>query len=234
MTASWRSFWPDDDALPLPFFARAMMHNQRTSHLWRLGLTLLIGTFFALGSFWLVQMMNAGGLDMHIDNHGNEPDYIVERFSVVRMTKTGRPSYILSGTKLTHRPRDDSSEVELPFVRSLSAQQPPMDMHAERAHIDQDNSRVHLAGNVKIDRPAGPTVQKMTVRTPALTVFPDLDRIETDQPVDMTLGSSVLTGIGMVVNNATRQIDIAHRLHIIIYPPAPPLGASVKSGAKDE
>ena len=194
------------------------MHTPRTAHRWRVTLTLGIGTFFALGSFWLVQVMNRGGLDLQADPRRNEPDYIVERFSFVRMSKTGQPSYIISGAKLTHRPQDDSSDVELPLVLRLSDQ--PMNLRAERAHIDQDNSRVQLLGNVKVDRPAGPTVQKMRLTTPTLTVFPDLDRMETDQPVQMVIGDSVLTGTGMVANNATRQVDIAQKLHIT-YPPAP-------------
>lgn len=194
------------------------MHTPRTAHRWRVTLTLVIGTFFALGSFWLVQVMNRGGLDLQADPRRNEPDYIVERFSFVRMSKTGQPSYIISGAKLTHRPQDDSSDVELPLVLRLSDQ--PMNLRAERAHIDQDNSRVQLLGNVKVDRPAGPTVQKMRLTTPTLTVFPDLDRMETDQPVQMVIGDSVLTGTGMVANNATRQVDIAQKLHIT-YPPAP-------------
>ena len=196
------------------------MGNQRSALRWRLTLTLLVGTFFALGTFWLVQVTNRSGAQMQADARSNEPDYFVERFSFVRMSQTGQPSYLISGTRLTHRPLDDASDVELPIVHSLTPGQPPMTMRAERAHIDQGNSRVQLNGQVKVDRPAGPAVQKMTLATPALTIFPDLDRMETDQPVEMTLGSSLLTGTGMVANNATRQVEIAQRLHLT-YPPAP-------------
>ena len=196
------------------------MNNQRSALRWRLTLTLVAGTFVALGTFWLVQVTNRSGAQMQVDARSNEPDYIVERFSFVRMSQTGQPSYLISGARLTHRPLDDASEVELPFVRSLSPGQPSMTMRAERAHIDQGNSRVQLRGQVRVERPAGPAVQKMTLATPALTIFPDLDRMETDQPVEMTLGASLLTGTGMVANNAARQIEIAHRLRLT-YPPAP-------------
>ena len=196
------------------------MGNQRSALRWRLTLTLLVGTFFALGTFWLVQVANRSGAQMQADARSNEPDYIVERFSFVRMSPTGQPSYLISGTRLIHRPLDDASDVELPIVRSVAPGQPLMTMRAERAHIDQGNSRVQLNGLVKVDRPAGPALQEMTLATPALTIFPDLDRMETDQPVEMTLGSSLLTGTGMAANNATRQVEIAHRLHIT-YPPAP-------------
>jgi lipopolysaccharide export system protein LptC len=93
-------------------------------------------------------------------------------------------------------------------------------MRAKLARIDQDNTRVHLTGDVDVLREASATVQKMTLKTQALTVFPNSDRMESDQPVEVVLGQTVMTGIGMKANNATRQLDVAQRLHIT-YPPAP-------------
>ena len=196
------------------------MRNQRSALRWRLALTLVVGAFFALGTFWLVQVMERSGAQLQGDARRNEPDYFVERFSFVRMSKTGQPSYLISGTRLTHHPLDDSSDVLLPYVRSVAPGQPPMNVRSESAHIDQGNSRVQLTGKVKAERPAGPGLQRMTLNTPALTIYPDLDRMETDQPVEMQVGPSLLTGTGMLANNATGRIDIAHRLHIT-YPPAP-------------
>ena len=187
---------------------------------WRVLLIVVFWTFLALGSFWLVQVMNRPSLDLQADASRNLPDYIVDRFSFVRLNPNGQPAYIISGNKLTHRPLDDSSEVDLPYVRSLSATQPPTEMRALRARIDQDNSRVHLSGDVHVERVAGAGVQNMDLKTQALTVFPDSDRMETDQPVVLVLGQSRMTGVGMKANNATRQIDVAKRLQIT-YPPAP-------------
>ncbi|MDC8760232.1 LPS export ABC transporter periplasmic protein LptC [Janthinobacterium fluminis] len=194
--------------------------RKRVAHRWRTGGSVLAIAALALGSFWLLQLVNQRGQDMQSDQQRNEPDYFVDNFSIVRMDKVGRPAYIVSGTKLTHRPVDDSADIELPYVRKLSTDVPPMDVRAERGRIDQDNSRVRLTGNVVVDRAAGPTVQSLNLKTPALTVFPDADRMETDQAVALLLGSTRMNGIGMRANNATRQIDVAHQLHITI-PPAP-------------
>jgi len=187
---------------------------------WRVLLTILVGIFCALGSFWLVQVMNRASLKIQADPNSNLPDYIVDRFSFVRLNPSGQPTYIISGIKLTHRPLDDSSVIDVPFVRSLSSTQAPTEMRAKLARIDQGNSRVHLSGDVDVARDASGTVQKMTLKTQALTVFPDSDRMETDQPVEVVLGKTVMTGTGMKANIATRQIDVAQRLRIT-YPPAP-------------
>ena len=136
------------------------------------------------------------------------------------MATTGRPSYIVSGTQLTHRPIDDSSDIDQPFVRSLSPGKPPLDMHAERGHIDQDNSRVQLNGNVIIDRAGSPTGKSLHLTTDALTVFPDTDRMQTDQPVVVLTGTSLLSGTGMAADNAIGRLDVLSRGRLVL-PPKP-------------
>ena len=42
--------------------------------------------------------------------------------------------------------------------------------------------------------------------------------METDQAVEMTLGTTTLSGTGMKANNATRQIELAQKVKIF-YPP---------------
>ncbi|MYN06992.1 LPS export ABC transporter periplasmic protein LptC [Pseudoduganella aquatica] len=193
--------------------------RKRTAHRWRLSMTLVIGVFVAFGTFWLLQLMNRGEEDMLADKRLNEPDYIIEQFSVVRMAKDGKPSYIVSGDKLVHRPIDDASEIDKPVVRNLSSTHPPMDMKADHARVDENNSRVQLKGNVQIDRAAQGKSQAMQITTPALTVYPDEDRMETDQPVQLVQGGATASGTGMKANNATRQVQLQGR-GSIVYPPA--------------
>jgi lipopolysaccharide export system protein LptC len=193
--------------------------RKRTAHRWRLSMTLVIGVFFAFGTFWLVQLMNRGEEDMLADKRLNEPDYIIEQFSVVRMAKDGKPSYIVSGDKLVHRPIDDASEIDKPVVRNLSSAHPPMDMKADHARVDENNSRVQLKGNVQIDRAAQDKGQAMQMTTQALTVYPDEDRMETNQAVQIVQGGATATGAGMKANNATRQVVLQGRGRIV-YPPA--------------
>jgi lipopolysaccharide export system protein LptC len=184
--------------------------RKRTAHRWRLTLILVVGTFVALGSFWLVQVVNQSGQEAVADQHRNEPDYIIENFSLVRLSKAGQPSYIVAGDKLTHRPVDDSSDIDKPVVHSLSATegQPPMNMKADHAHVDQNNSRIQLSGHVDVMRPPSPQQQSLHMTTSALTVFPDEDRMETDKPVELQVGASTATGTSMTANNATRQVKL--------------------------
>jgi lipopolysaccharide export system protein LptC len=190
---------------------------KRTAHRWRLLLLMLFAVFCAFGSFWLVQVMQ-GDDNTPGAGAGNEPDYIIDNFSWVRMSEAGKPRYVISGDRLTHRPADNTALVEKPVVQNLTAEHPPMTMTAEHALVSQNQNQIDLTGNVDIQRPAGKDSQPLRIRTQALTVLPDEDIVKTDKPIDMKLGASSVNGVGMLANNATQQVHLGGRGQII-YPP---------------
>lgn len=194
--------------------------RKKTAHRWQLTVIMMVGVFVAVGSFWLVQVVNQAGQDAQVDQHRNEPDYIIDRFSMVRMNKNGQPAYIIAGEKLTHRPVDDASDIDKPTVHSLSGDQPPMNMRADTAHVDQGNTRVKLSGNVDVVRPAGPQAKAMHMTTPTLTVYPDEERMETTSPVALEMGNATANGIGMKANNATREVQLGGRGQLVLPPRA--------------
>lgn len=198
------------------------MVKERTAHRWRLSLTLVAGVAVAFGSFWLVQLLNRSADELQADKRLNEPDYIVERFSSVRLGKDGKPNSIVAGDKLTHRPLDDSSELDKPVVRSMGAGKPTTDMTSNTARIDQGNTRVTLKGDVRVERAAAGKSEPMTMTTQAMTVYPDDDRMETDQPVHIVQGGSTMTATGMQANNATRQYHLQGRGSMVFQPKAHP------------
>jgi len=191
--------------------------NKRTAHRWRLLALMLAAVFFAFGSFWLVQVMRGDAQGPNV-NVGNDPDYIIDNFSFVRMSETGQPRYVISGERLTHRPADNTSVIEKPVVQNMSTEHPNMTMTANTAHVNQDQNQIDLAGNVDISRPGSKTTQPLRIRTEALTVLPDEEIARTDKPIEMKLGGSVVTGVGMVANNATMQLQVGGR-GTIISPP---------------
>jgi lipopolysaccharide export system protein LptC len=194
--------------------------RKRTAHRWQLTLIMMVGVFVAVGSFWLVQVVNQSGHEAEVDKFREEPDYIIDRFSVVRMNKNGQPAYIISGDKLTHQPVGDVSVIDKPYVHSLATDQPPMNIHAQTAYVDQGNTRVRLHDNVDVVRPATKQAQELRLKTSTLTVYPDEERMETDAAVEMHSGDTVATGTGMKANNATRQITLGGRGTITMPPRA--------------
>jgi len=198
----------------------APVSYKRTAHRWRLLALMLSAVFCAFGSFWLVQVMQ-GEDNTPGGSAGNEPDYIIDNFSWVRMSETGKPRYVISGERLTHHPVDNTALVDKPVVQSLTVEHPPMTMTAERALVSQNQNQIDLTGNVDIKRPAGAKSEPLRIRTEALTVLPDEDIVKTDKAIEMQLGASSVTGIGMLANNATQQVHLGGRGQII-YPPRAP------------
>lgn len=199
----------------MSLMARATSYK-RTAHRWRLLALMLTAVFFAFGSFWLVQVMQ-GQDDVTGVKVGNDPDYIIDNFSFVRMSETGKPRYVISGERLTHRPADDTSEIEKPVVHNLSAERPAMTITAEHALVSQNQKQIDMTGNVDIRRPASGNSQALRIRTEALTVLPDEDIAKTVKPVKMTLGSATIDAVGAVVNNATQQAQLGPGR--TVYPP---------------
>jgi lipopolysaccharide export system protein LptC len=190
--------------------------NKRTAHRGPLLALMLLGVFAAFGSFWLLQVMQGDRSGPNVDA-GNEPDYIIDNFSFVRMTETGRPRYVITGDRLTHHPADNSSEIDKPIVVSMTVERPHMTMTALHAHVNQNQNQIDLSGNVDIQRPGAPAqpgqgaLQPLRIRTEALTLLPDDEIAKTNRPIDMTLGDAKVDAVGMVANNATQQIQLGGR-----------------------
>jgi len=79
----------------------------------------------------------------------NKPDYFVEKFNYVKMALNGQPRYDISGAKMVHFPITDSFEVELPVITTLDPANPPMTLRSQRAVIEDDNSKIHMYGDVQ-------------------------------------------------------------------------------------
>lgn len=191
--------------------------NKRTAHRWRLLALMLTAVFFAFGSFWLLQAIQAED-PTRAGNNLNEPDYIVENFSFVRMTENGVPRYVMSGERLAHHPDNDVSEVTKPVVESIAPGRPRMTMHAERGQVYHRENRVELMDNVDIARPATPNSEALRARTEALTVLADDEIVKTSRPVRMTLGASSVDAVGLVAENPTQKLHLGGR-GTIVYPP---------------
>jgi lipopolysaccharide export system protein LptC len=179
----------------------------------RLGVAIALSAALALGSFWLLGVMQKKGESEATEVTRTRPDYYVDKFTFVKMAKSRMARYNISGDVMTHFPADDSHEITHPVINYLTSGRPTMVMRSNTAKINSDSSEIRLRGNVDIDRPAfGPTAH-FHLKSPYLVLLPDDEIMKTDTPVELTLGTTLLNGTGMVANNATGQLDLSHRVH---------------------
>lgn len=189
------------------------MSGARQSNSVRIIVLIAISAALALGSLWIVEVMQRKSNDMFPAKQRTEPDYYVEKFNFVRMGPTGEAHYTLTGTKMTHNPADDSYFVENPVMHSYGKSRPPMLSRSDTATVENDSTEVHMHDNVLVDRPASPTSPHFQLKTTYLLALPDEDIIKTPDPVQIVQGSATLTGTGMFANNATGEFRLSGNVH---------------------
>jgi lipopolysaccharide export system protein LptC len=131
----------------------------------------------------------------------HDPDAIAENFEIRRLDEQGRLKYRLNAPHLAHFPDDDSSDVKSPRLIAYRQDAPPITLTADEAKITTRGETVHLHQNVELLRPATEKYPALTVRTPTLTIEPELGIAYTDQPIRITQGASWLTGTGIHIDN---------------------------------
>jgi lipopolysaccharide export system protein LptC len=200
------------------------MIYMRSANRIRVAALLAITAALALGSFWMLEVMRRSGSPNAADGNRNVPDYYVENFQFVRVSSSGQAQYSMSGERLTHYPADDTHKVEQPVVKSLTPERPAMHAVSETATVDRTNSKIHMYGDVHLDRAATPDKERLQLDSDYLLLLTDEDIMKTDKPVTITLGQSVLKGTGMVANNATGELRLAGNVTVTYRPPSKTTG----------
>lgn len=186
----------------------------------RITLILTLCIVAALGSFWLMQMMKRQAEGPTNGQQHNEPDYRVENFHFVRTSSTGQAAYLISGQSLTHHPKDNSADIVLPVAQSFQPNQAPLTMNAAQGRIFNDNQNIQLRGQVDISRPATAQAQALHLETESLLITTENDTMQTDDAVKMTLGNSILSGVGMLADRGNGNIRLLHQVRAIVPPNA--------------
>lgn len=196
------------------------MIYMRSGNRLRVVALLVFTAALALGSFWMLEAMRRSAGQDTDDANRNNPDYYVEKFQFVRVSNTGQAQYSISGERLTHYPGDDTHKIDMPVVKSLTPERPPMHATSKTATMDRINSKLHMYEAVHLDRAATADRERLQLDSDYLLLLTDEDIMQTDKPVTITLGQSVLKGTGMVANNATGELRLAGNVNVTYRPPS--------------
>jgi lipopolysaccharide export system protein LptC len=121
------------------------------------------------------------------------PDQVVERFTTTTMDATGAPQRRLQAQQLRHYSVDGASELDQPVLTLYQPPDPPWVVRSETGRVPPGSDRIDLAGDVRIDRAAGPGGRPLRLRTETLQIEPDTEIARTDQPVRVTSGADWLS-----------------------------------------
>jgi lipopolysaccharide export system protein LptC len=103
------------------------------------------------------------------------PDYVIERFTTQGFDTDGRLKHRLMAERLTHFPRDDSSDLVKPYLIQYFPARAPVHTRAETGRLTNNETRLLMEGKVHSSRGRDP-------KGAGADIVADTMLIELDQP----------------------------------------------------
>jgi len=187
--------------------------------IWRTSLRLmpliLMGTL-TLVTFWLVKK-NAPAEKSAIERvRLHEPDYTISNGALSALNESGDTKYRVLGKKVIHYDDDASIDIETPRIRLFPPEKSPVTVKADKGHLDGDLTILDLIYNAEIFRPqqgataSEPARPRMLARSSYFKVLINDDVIETDKPITLEQGVSVMHSTdGGVFNNIEQSMILS-------------------------
>ncbi len=172
------------------------------------GVSIVLLAVLAAGSLYLAELSQRMGSGPGLRKQTHEPDFFVENFSLTRLDAKGTPVFRLSAARMVHYPDDDSTEYEKPRLVSLDPGKPLVTLNAERGRANAGGEITELYDTVRLTRAAAEDKPAMRVFTEYVKLLSKDDVAQTDRPVRIEFGQSVLTGVGMDFYNADRRLEL--------------------------
>lgn len=169
-------------------------------------LPLLLVFFLAALTLWLrIAVETPSGGDPRLRRH--DPDAIVDNFTVTRLDENGRAQYSLAASQMIHFADDESTELFAPrFVRRGDG--PAVTITADRGTINHEGDEAFFRGNVLVVRTATQEQSELQIRTNYLHVLAERNVARTNEPVTITEGKSVLSGVGMEYDREKSRLEL--------------------------
>ena len=158
---------------------------------------LLMGTL-TLVTFWLVKKNTPAEKSAIERVRLHEPDYIISDGALSALNESGNTKYRVLGKKVVHYDDDASIDIETPRIRLFPPEKSPVTVKADTGHLDGDLTIMDLYDNAEIFRPAQaatdtqPASLRMLASSSYFKVFINDDIIETDRPVTLEQGMSIM------------------------------------------
>jgi lipopolysaccharide export system protein LptC len=167
-------------------------------------LAIFLLSILAAFTFYLAEFANRG--DQPVENKAlrHEPDYFVERFTLVKLNAQGQPAFRMAADLMKHFPDDDTTEFVKPTLVSLDKTKPVITVVSDTGKSGPRGDITELFGSVVLTRAPNDAGKQLKVYTEYLLIDSNKETGTTDKPTKITQGASEMTGIGMNFDNLNR------------------------------
>ena len=181
----------------------------------RLTPLLLMGAL-TLGTFWLVKKNTPIEKPTLERVRLHEPDYTINDGALSALSELGASKYRILGKKVTHYDDDASIDIITPRMRLFQPEKAPVTVKSDTGHLDGDLTILDLFNNASIFRPAQaasatePATLRMLATSSYFKVLINDDIIETDKPITLEQGMSVMNSTeGGIFNNVQQSMMLS-------------------------
>ena len=190
--------------------------------LWRTLLRLmpliLMGAL-TLTTFWLVKKNTPPEKSAVERVRLHEPDYTITNGTLSALNELGLTKYRVLGKEVIHYDDDASIDIDAPRMRLFQAGKSPITVKADKGHLDGDLTILDLMKNAEIFRPpqmasnTEPARPRMLARSSYFKVLINDDVIETNKPVTLEQGASIMQSTdGGIFSNVEQGMTLVGKV----------------------
>ena len=169
-----------------------------------------------LSTFWLVKKNTPAEKSAIERVRLHEPDYTITNGTLSALNEAGNTKYRVLGKKVIHYDDDASIDIEMPRIRLFPPEKSPVTVRANMGHLDGDITILDLMDNAEIVRPpqaataSEPARPRMLARSAYFKVLINDDIIQTDKPVTLEQGISIMQSTeGGIFNNIEQSMVLS-------------------------
>jgi lipopolysaccharide export system protein LptC len=167
---------------------------------------LLLMLTLALITFWLERLTRGEAQQQAPRRH--DPDYTIERFTLIDYSREGNPVSTLAAAKMVHYPDDNSTELLAPRAVQTRPGEPRLTLSADRGTLTQDGSEMLLHDNVLLLRDAFGTLAGAELRTSFLHVISARSLVRSDREVEIKEEGRTMAARGMEYDNLNGRVEL--------------------------
>ena len=177
---------------------------------------LILMSALTLATFWLVRKNTPPEKSALERARLHEPDYTIHGGALSALNELGNTKYRILGKQVTHYDDDASIDILTPRMRLFQLDKAPVTVKSDTGHLDGDLTVLDLIDNATIFRAAQaatvtePATLRMLASSSYFKVLINDDIIETDRPITLEQGMSVMHSTeGGVFNNVEQSMTLS-------------------------
>ena len=172
----------------------------------RLIATIVTLTAAALGSWYLAQTFSDTEVTHTISDTGTDGFYLRS----ARILGTDQDGQLLYEIEAEYAEQQENQDIEMQNVRVRysTGANVPWTINADQATINDRQDKLRLSGHVIAVSNEGFEGQVTEIRSPVLNIDPVTYKAETDERVQLRIGSRSLTGTGMLALLQENRLEL--------------------------